>query len=74
MMLYNISRSNTNFRVALCPERIICPTWAIEYVAAKKEPFNQRRRWLINSGSAFGTSVSPIAPFTYLNTLEIWFT
>lgn len=57
------------FRLKLCPDCIICPTCATAYTAAKNEPFSHRRRWLINSGSASGTSVSPMAPFTYFNTL-----
>ena len=44
------------------------------YVAAKNEPLSQRRRWLMNSGRASGTSVSATALLTYLSTqLELRF-
>jgi len=41
------------------------------YVAAKNEPFSQRRRCEMNSGRESGTSVSPMAPFTYLRVLVV---
>ena len=70
MILYTVSIMNTTFLVKLWPERMICPTWAIAYVAAKKEPLSHLRRWEMNSGNASGTSVSPMAPLTYLRILE----
>lgn len=69
MMLYTVSTINATLRPKLCPERMIWPTCAIAYVAAKNDPFSHRRRWLMNSGRASGTSVSPTAPLTYLSTL-----
>lgn len=69
MMLYTVSTISTIFRVVLCPERSICPTWAMAYVAAKKEPFSHRLRWEMNSGNESGTSVSPTAPLTYFRIL-----
>ena|ERR1700761_2092088 len=38
-------------------------------MAAKKEPFNHRRRCEINSGKVSGTSVVPTALFTYFSNL-----
>lgn len=70
IILYIVSHNSTTFLAALCPERMICPTWVIAYVAAKNEPFNHRRRWLMNSGRESGTSVSPTAPLTYLRILR----
>ena len=58
------------FLPKLWPERKICPKWAMAYVAAKNEPFSQRRRWLMNSGKASGTSVSAMALLTYFRTLR----
>ena len=69
MTLYTVWTRRTNLRPMLCPDSRIWPEWAIAYVAAKNDPFSHRRRWLINSGSASGTSVSPMALFTYLRTL-----
>lgn len=69
IILYTVSAMNAIFRVKLCPDRRICPTCAMAYVAAKKDPLSHRRRCEMNSGMASGTSVSPTAPFTYLRIL-----
>lgn len=70
IILYTVSSINVTLRPKLWPERMICPTCAMAYVAAKNDPFSHRRRWLMNSGRASGTSVSPIAPLTYLRILR----
>lgn len=38
------------------------------YTAAKNDPFNQRRRWPMNSGIVSGASVSPTADLTNFKT------
>ena len=74
MTLYSVSTTRVSLRQTLWPEPRIWPRCATAYVAAKNEPFNQRRRWLMNSGSASGTSVSAMALLTYLSTqLELAF-
>ena len=40
----------------------------VEVGPAREVVVYYRRRWLMNSGSALGTSVSPIAPLTYRKT------
>lgn len=68
--LYSVSIKRRNLRPALCPERIIWPTCMIAKVAAKKDPFNHRRRWPMSSARLSGTSVCAIALQTYLSILQ----
>lgn len=53
-------------RKKFCPDVHILKKKTVAWIEANKEPFNQRRRWEINSGTVVGTSVAALALFTYL--------
>jgi hypothetical protein len=48
---YTISTCIQNLRINECDERYMYPNSTVEWIAAKNEPFSQRRRCKMSSGT-----------------------